>query len=166
MNILSATNALKGIKLKELDDEFQIAIMNAVNNAFPDTVRICGDSTGELMRQLIDNELPVVARSELMRSAIFNEPNDIVRFFNNVERIQEAHQQAIVYDDAIKGNFITNLGLLAIIVVVVLVGLYVFTEDTRGKVPDSKVAQIATKIVDALIATPTIPTQVTQNEEP
>lgn len=154
MNILSATNALKGIKLKELDDEFQIAIMNVVNPAFPDTVRITGDTTGDDIRKLIDNELPASSRMELMKSAIFAENNDIVRFYNNVEKLQEAQQQAVNYDDAIKGNFITNLALLVFILVVGLMAVYIYTEETRGKIPESRVGHIAEKIVDNLTQHP------------
>ena len=157
MNILSTTNALKGIKLKELDDEFQIAIMNVVNAAFPDSVIVTAEATGEEIRRLIDQELPATSRLELMRVAIFAENNDIVRFYNNVEKLQEAAQQALQYDDAIKGNFITNIALLVIIVVVALMGLYVYTENTRGKISESKVGHIATKIVDNLTKTQLTP---------
>lgn len=157
MNILSATNALKGIKLKELDDEFQIAIMNAVNTAFPDSVKVTAEATGDDIRRLIDNELPTVSRLELMRVNIFTVSNDIVRFYNHVEKLQEAAQQALQYDDAIKGNFITNIALLVIIVVIALMGLYVYTEDTRGKIPESKVGQIAIKIVDNFTKTQLTP---------
>ena len=157
MNILSATNALKGIKLKELDDEFQIAIMNAVNTAFPDSVKVTAEATGDDIRRLIDNELPTVSRLELMRVNIFTVSNDIVRFYNHVEKLQEAAQQALQYDDAIKGNFITNIALLVIIVVVSLTGLYVYTEDTRGKISESKVGHIAIKIVDNLTKTQPTP---------
>ena len=97
-----------------------------------------------------------------MRVAIFAESNDIVRFYNNVEKLQESAQQALNYDDAIKGNFITNMALLVIIVVLTLMGIYVYTNDTRGKVSDSKVGHIATKIVDNLTRTPI---QTTVNEE-
>ena len=162
MNILSATNALKGIKLKELDDEFQIALMLIVNDAFPDSVKVTGEATGDEIRRLIDQELTATSRATLMRVAIFAESNDIVRFYNNVEKLQEAAQQALNYDDAIKGNFITNLAFLAIIVVATLMGIYVYTNDTRGKVPDSKVGHIATKIVDNLTHTPI---QATVKEE-
>ena len=161
MNILSATNALKGIKLKELDDEFQIALMLIVNDAFPDSVKVTGEATGDEIRQLIDCELTAVSRAALMRVAIL-ESNDIVRFYNNVEKLQESAQQALNYDDAIKGNFITNMALLVIIVVLTLMGIYVYTNDTRGKVSDSKVGHIATKIVDNLTRTPI---QTTVNEE-
>ena len=161
MNILSATNALKGIKLKELDDEFQIALMLIVNDAFPDSVKVTGEATGDEIRQLIDRELTAVSRAALMRVAIL-ESNDIVRFYNNVEKLQESAQQALNYDDAIKGNFITNMALLVIIVVLTLMGIYVYTNDTRGKVSDSKVGHIATKIVDNLTHTPI---QTTVNEE-
>ena len=161
MNILSATNALKGIKLKELDDEFQIALMLIVNDAFPDSVKVTGEATGDEIRQLIDRELTAVSRAALMRVAIL-ESNDIVRFYNNVEKLQESAQQALNYDDAIKGNFITNMALLVIIVVLTLMGIYVYTNDTRGKVSDSKVGHIATKIVDNLTRTPI---QTTDNEE-
>ena len=161
MNILSATNALKGIKLKELDDEFQIALMLIVNDAFPDSVKVTGEATGDEIRQLIDRELTAVSRAALMRVAIL-ESNDIVRFYNNVEKLQESAQQALNYDDAIKGNFITNMALLVIIVVLTLMGIYVYTNDTRGKVSDSKVGHIATKIVDNLTRTPI---QTTGNEE-
>ena len=154
MNILSATNALKGIKLKELDDEFQIAIMNVVNAAFPDSVIVTAEATGEEIRRLIDQELPATSRLELMRVAIFAENNDIVRFYNNVEKLQEAAQQAMNYDDAIKGNFISNLAFLVIIVVIALMAIYLYTEDTRGKVPESRVGRIATKIVDNLANSP------------
>lgn len=154
MNILSATNALKGIKLKELDDEFQIAIMNVVNAAFPDSVRITGDTTGDDIRKLIDNELPASSRMELMKSAIFAENNDIVRFYNNVEKLQEAQQQAVNYDDAIKGNFITNIALLVFILVIGLMTVYIYTEETRGKIPESRVGHIAEKIVDNLTQHP------------
>lgn len=157
MNILSATNALKGIKLKELDDEFQIAIMNVVNAAFPDSVKVTAEATGDDIRRLIDNELPTVSRLELMRVNIFTVSNDIVRFYNHVEKLQEAAQQTLQYDDAIKGNFITNIALLVIIVVVAMTGLYVYTEDTRGKISESKVGQIATKIVDNLTKTQLTP---------
>ncbi len=157
MNILSTTNALKGIKLKELDDEFQIAIMNVVNAAFPDSVKVTAEATGDDIRRLIDNELPATSRLELMRVNILIQSNDIVRFYNHVEKLQEAAQQALQYDDAIKGNFITNIALLSIIVVVALTGLYVYTEDTRGKIPESKVGQIATKIVDNLTQAPVTP---------
>ena len=157
MNILSATNALKGIKLKELDDEFQIAIMNAVNTAFPDSVKVTAEATGDDIRRLIDNELPTVSRLELMRVNIFTVSNDIVRFYNHVEKLQEAAQQALQYDDAIKGNFITNIALLVIIVVIALMGLYVYTEDTRGNIPESKVGHIATKIVDNFTKTQLTP---------
>ena len=157
MNILSATNALKGIKLKELDDEFQIAIMNVVNNAFPDSVKVTAEATGDEIRRLIDHELPTVSRLELMRVNIFAENIDIVRFYNHVEKLQEAAQQALQYDDAIKGNFITNIALLVIIVIIALMGLYVYTEDTRGKIPESKVGHIATKIVDNLTKTQLTP---------
>ncbi len=157
MNILSATNALKGIKLKELDDEFQIAIMNVVNTAFPDSVKVTAEATGDEIRRLIDHELPTVSRLELMRVNIFAENIDIVRFYNHVEKLQEAAQQALQYDDAIKGNFITNIALLVIIVVIALMGLYVYTEDTRGKIPESKVGHIATKIVDNLTKTQLTP---------
>ena len=157
MNILSATNALKGIKLKELDDEFQIAIMNAVNTAFPDSVKVTAEATGDDIRRLIDNELPTVSRLELMRVSIFAENIDIVRFYNHVEKLQEAAQQALQYDDAIKGNFITNIALLVIIVIIALMGLYVYTEDTRGNIPESKVGHIATKIVDNLTKTQLTP---------
>lgn len=162
MNILSATNALKGIKLKELDDEFQIALMLIVNDAFPDSVKVTGEATGDEIRQLIDRELTAVSRAALMRVAIFAESNDIVRFYNNVEKLQESAQQALNYDDAIKGNFITNMALLVIIVVLTLMGIYVYTNDTRGKVSDSKVGHIATKIVDNLTHTPI---QTTVDEE-
>lgn len=161
MNILSATNALKGIKLKELDDEFQIALMLIVNDAFPDSVKVTGEATGDEIRQLIDRELTTVSRAALMRVDIL-ESNDIVRFYNNVEKLQESAQQALNYDDAIKGNFITNMALLVIIVVLTLMGIYVYTNDTRGKVSDSKVGHIATKIVDNLTRTPI---QTTDNEE-
>ena len=161
MNILSATNALKGIKLKELDDEFQIALMLIVNDAFPDSVKVTGEATGDEIRQLIDRELTAVSRAALMRVDIL-ESNDIVRFYNNVEKLQESAQQALNYDDAIKGNFITNMALLVIIVVLTLMGIYVYTNDTRGKVSDSKVGHIATKIVDNLTRTPI---QTTGNEE-
>lgn len=161
MNILSATNALKGIKLKELDDEFQIALMLIVNDAFPDSVKVTGEATGDEIRQLIDCELTAVSRAALMRVDIL-ESNDIVRFYNNVEKLQESAQQALNYDDAIKGNFITNMALLVIIVVLTLMGIYVYTNDTRGKVSDSKVGHIATKIVDNLTRTPI---QTTGNEE-
>ena len=157
MNILSATNALKGIKLKELDDEFQIAIMNAVNTAFPDSVKVTAEATGDDIRRLIDNELPTVSRLELMRVNIFTVCNDIVRFYNHVEKLQEVAQQTLQYDDAIKGNFITNIALLSIIVVVALTGLYVYTEDTRGKISESKVGHIAIKIVDNLTKTQPTP---------
>lgn len=157
MNILSATNALKGIKLKELDDEFQIAIMNVVNTAFPDSVKVTAEATGDEIRRLIDHELPTVSRLELMRVNIFTVSNDIVRFYNHVEKLQEAAQQALQYDDAIKGNFITNIALLVIIVVIALMGLYVYTEDTRGNIPESKVGHIATKIVDNLTKTQLTP---------
>lgn len=157
MNILSATNALKGIKLKELDDEFQIAIMNVVNTAFPDSVKVTAEATGDEIRRLIDHELPTVSRLELMRVSIFAENIDIVRFYNHVEKLQEAAQQALQYDDAIKGNFITNIALLVIIVIIALMGLYVYTEDTRGKIPESKVGHIATKIVDNLTKTQLTP---------
>lgn len=150
MNILSATNALKGIKLKELDDEFQIAIMNIVNSAVPDSVTITGEATGDEIRNIIDSELPALSRTELMKNPIFSESSDIVRFYNNVEKLQEAQQQAMLYDDAIKGNFITNIALLVIIIVVGMMGLYAYTEDTRGTVPDSRVAHMAVKIVDNL----------------
>ena len=157
MNILSATNALKGTKLKELDDEFQIAIMNVVNAAFPDSVKVTAEATGDDIRRLIDNELPATARLELMRVNIFTVSNDIVRFYNRVEKLQEAAQQALQYDDAIKGNFITNIALLVIIVIIALMGLYVYTEDTRGNIPESKVGHIATKIVDNLTKTQLTP---------
>lgn len=158
MNILSATNALKGIKLKELDDEFQIALMLLVNDAFPDSVKVTGEATGDEIRRLIDQELTATSRAALMRVAIFADSNDIVRFYNNVEKLQEAAQQALIYDDAIKGNFITNIAFLVIILVVSLMGVYVFTNDTRGQIPDSKVGHIATKIVDNLTHTPIQPT--------
>lgn len=157
MNILSATNALKGIKLKELDDEFQIAIMNVVNTAFPDSVKVTAEATGDEIRRLIDHELPVTSRLELMRVNILAENNDIVRFYNHVEKLQEAAQQTLQYDDAIKGNFITNIALLVIIVIIALMGLYVYTEDTRGNIPESKVGHIATKIVDNLTKTQLTP---------
>ena len=157
MNILSTTNALKGIKLKELDDEFQIAIMNVVNAAFPDSVKVTAEATGDEIRRLIDHELPATSRLELMRVNIFTQSNDIVRFYNHVEKLQEAAQQALQYDDAIKGNFITNIALLVIIVVVALTGLYVYTEDTRGKISESKVGHIAIKIVDNLTKTQPTP---------
>lgn len=161
MNILSATNALKEIKLSELDDEFQIAIMNVLNRALPDGVSISGELNGVGIRKVIDTEIPNSSRRDLMQSTIFALPNDIVRFYNNVERLQEVRIQAIIYDDAIKGNFITNMAVLAIILVVSLMGIYVYTNDTRGKVPDSKVANIAIKIVDNLTHTP-IQTTVTE----
>ena len=162
MNILSATNALKEIKLSELDDEFQIAIMNVLNQALPDGVSISGELNGADIRKVVDTEIPNSSRRDLMQSTIFAHPNDIVRFYNNVERLQEAHIQAIIYDDAIKGNFITNMAVLAIILVVSLMGIYVYTNDTRGKVPDSKVAHIAIKIVDNRTHTPI---QTTDTEE-
>ena len=154
MNILSATNALKEIKLKELDDEFQIALMNVINKAFPDTIRISCESTGDEIRKLIDTELPADARTELMQSSVFHDRNDIVRFFNNVERLQETHQRLVEFDDAVKGNFITSMAFLVIIVVVGLMTLYVLTENTRGKVPDSRVAHMAINIVDNLTKAP------------
>ena len=150
MNILSATNALKEIKLNELDDEFQIAIMNVVNMAFPDSVHIGGSSTGADIRKVIDNELPVQARVELMQAAVFEERNDIIRFFNNIEKVQEIHTQKVNYDDAIKGSFITAMAILVILIVGFLMSLYVLTEDTRGEVVDSRVASIVTKVVDNL----------------
>lgn len=164
MNILSATNALKEIKLSELDDEFQIAIMNVLNQALPDGVSISGELNGVGIRKVIDTEIPNSSRRDLMQSTIFAHLNDIVRFYNNVERLQEVRIQAIIYDDAIKGNFITNMAVLAIILVVSLMGIYVYTNDTRGKVPDSKVAHIAIKIVDNLIFTP-IQTTVTEESK-
>lgn len=157
MNILSATNALKGIKLKELDDEFQIAIMNVINAAFPDSVKVTADATGDEIRRLIDHELPATSRLELMRVNILAENIDIVRFYNHVEKLQEAAQQALQYDDAIKGNFITNIALLVIIVIISLMGLYVYTEDTRGNIPESKVGHMAIKIVDNLTKTQLTP---------
>ena len=59
MNILSVTNALKGIKLKELDDEFQIEIMRSLNQALPDGV--CPISNRSVLRWSDGNNLYVCA---------------------------------------------------------------------------------------------------------
>lgn len=128
--------------------------MNVINKAFPDTIRISCESTGDEIRKLIDTELPADARTELMQSSVFHDRNDIVRFFNNVERLQETHQRLVEFDDAVKGNFITSMAFLVIIVVVGLMTLYVLTENTRGKVPDSRVAHMAISIVDNLTKAP------------
>lgn len=150
MNILSVTNALKEIKLKELDDEFQIAIMNALNNVLTDNVKVGFDSSGDDMRRTIDHELNAVERTQIMQVRIFEDDRDIVRFFNNVEKVQQSHSQALQFDDAIKGNFFTITAVTITFVVLFMLGLYVATEESRGKVPDSRVLSVLNNIVSSL----------------
>ena len=139
MNILSVTNALKGIKLKELDDEFQIELMRLISPCLPVDISVNADSTGDDIRNILDNSLDVSTRHTILGLSVFPEQATIVRFYNNVEKIQDAKERELEYDDAIKGNFLANLALFEIIAVLLAAALYSITEQFRGKIPESKI---------------------------
>lgn len=138
MNILSVTNALKEIKLEELDDEFQILIIQALSPVMPDGIAITASSTGSDIRAIIDKQMDVIARNAILTIDIMEDHKVIVRFYNNVEKVQDAQVRAIEFDDAIKGNFISNLAFFEIIAVLIMLGIYHITEKFRGAIPESK----------------------------
>lgn len=139
MNILSVTNALKEIKLEELDDEYQIMIMEAVAPFLPDGVVITATSSGDDIRAIIDKQLDIASRKSVLALAIMSDHRDIVRFYTSVEKIQDSQDRAVKYDDAIKGNFIANLAFFEIIAVLIMLGIYHLTKEFRGVIPESKI---------------------------
>ena len=150
MNILSVTNALKEIKLQDLDDEFQINIMSKLNDVLPEGICITAESSGNDIRKIVDSGLEPAIRSNVMSLDFISKHEAVVRFFNNVEKVQQSKIREVEYDDAIKGNFISTFSFFVIICVGLLMGIYVTTEETRGKVPESKVLNIVNYAVNSL----------------
>ena len=150
MNILSVTNALKEIKLKELDDEFQINIAATLNTHLPDTVTVSGESSGDDIRTMIDTAIDAVSRVQLLGIEFISGQQAVVRFYNNVEKVQQSKIRHVEYDDAIKGNFFSTCSFFIIIVVLVLVGIYEATDSTRGKIPESRILTVLDYAVQSL----------------
>lgn len=155
MNILSVTNALKGIKLKELDDEFQIEIMRSLNQALPDGVNVTAESTGDEIRRIIDVDVPVLERNNLMQVDLMTDHKLIVRFFNNIERIQLANEKDSDYEDSLKGNIFASGAWICVIIVSIAMALYVLSADSRGKVPESRTWNLIQTVASALTVDPT-----------
>ena len=150
MNILSVTNALKEIKLKELDDEFQIVIVSLLNNCLPDSVSISRDSSGDDIRLIIDSGLDPIVRSQLLSIEFISDQTTVVRFYNNVEKVQQYRVREVEYDDAIKGNFFSTGSFFIIVIVLLLAGIYASTENTRGKIPESRILTVFDHAVQSL----------------
>lgn len=139
MNILSVTNALKEIKLEELDDEYQIMITEALSPYLPDGVSISAQTSGDEIRSIIDKQLDAATRKTILGLDIMEDHRVIVRFYNSVEKIQDSQSRAIEFDDAIKGNFIASLAFFEIVTVLILLGIYHITSPFRGTIPESKI---------------------------
>lgn len=140
MNILSVTNALKEIKIIELDDEFQIDLISLITPALANSgASFTAESSGNDLRKLLDTEVDAMTRTELMQINLFPDHSSVVRFYTNVEKIQNAKEREQEYDDAIKGNFLSSLALFEIIAVFIVLAIYQITEPFRGKIPESKI---------------------------
>lgn len=150
MNILSVTNALKEIKLIDLDDEFQIEIVQAITPHLPEGLALPATASGNDIRTILDTSLDALSRTAILNLDILQDHRTIVRFFNNVEKIQDANEREIDYDDSIKGNFIAALALFELILVGIALGIYVITEQSRAKIPESKILATLDIIINNL----------------
>lgn len=149
MNILSVTNALKEIKLKDLDDEFQTTILSRLNIHLPEGIVVTTDVSGNDIRLIFDEIIDPFVKLKILELNIIDN-RDIVRFFNNVEKVQQYKIREVEYDDAIKGNFISTFSLFVTICVGILMGIYVTTDNSRGVIPESRVLSMAATVVDSL----------------
>lgn len=149
MNILNMVIALKDIKIKELDDEFQIIIFKFFNEDPDIDITITDTMTGSEIRGLIENQGALV-RSKIFNKSIINDSQTIVRFYAGVDKIQDNLQQKIIYDDAVKETFFINFGFFIIIVVALCMGLYHLSKDSRGYIPPSGIATVVGIIFEGL----------------
>lgn len=154
MNIVSVTNALKEIKIKQLDDEFQIALIQTLNESLPDGFTVSAESSGTSIRKMFDEDIGAIARAAIMSSNVFSDTATMVRFYNNVEKVQESQAREVQYGDAIKGSVISNFGILAIIIVLTLMGIYLVTVESRGYVPESKTLSAIEYVLSSLAGNP------------
>lgn len=166
MNILSVTNALKEIKLSDLDDEFQTTILSRLNIHMPEGTVITTEVNGNELRSMIDEISDPFTKLKILELNLIDN-RDIVRFFNNVEKIQQNKLREVEYDDAIKGNFFSTLSFFCIIFVLILMGIYTLTPHSRGTVPESQVLGVieyAVRSMSELHQVEEIPPETTEGE--
>lgn len=107
MNVLNVAKTLKGIKINQLDDEFQSRIIEVINPLFPMNININSETTGDELVNIMDTQVPRELRVNIMNAIIFK-GDEIRRFFNDVERCQQDMVKNVEYDDNVKGNFLSH----------------------------------------------------------
>lgn len=149
MNVLNVAKTLKGIKINQLEDEFQSRVLQVINPLFPINVNINSETNGDELLKMIDDEVPRELRNDIMNAVIFR-GDEIRRFFNDVERCQQDMMRNVEFDDTVKGTFLSHSALLVIIIVFMALAAYVWTPNSRGEVPESKSISLISTIVQAL----------------
>lgn len=149
MNVLNVAKTLKGIKINQLDDEFQSRIIEVINPLFPMNININSETTGDELVNIMDTQVPRELRVNIMNAIIFK-GDEIRRFFNDVERCQQDMVKNVEYDDNVKGNFLSHTSVFIIILVLIMMGIYVSSENVRGEIPASKSVSVIAYIVKAL----------------
>ena len=149
LNVLNVARALKEIKIKQLDDEFQQAIIGVINPLFPVNINISSETSGDELIRLLDNDVPRELRMTIIAAIVFDN-DDIRRFYTDVERCQRDNVRNVEFDDNVKGNFILNNAFLVIVVVSVMMVIYVKSSVVRGNLPPSNSLPVIALIVKAL----------------
>lgn len=149
MNVQHTATALGEIKISQLDDEFQLTILNIINPLFPADISISSETTGKEIKALIDSKVPREQRVTIMKAVVFS-GDTVRRFYNEIEKCQQAAIRDNEYGDSVKSNFIAQSALLEIIVVVILMAIYSNTAEVRGEIPESRVGIVIGHILTGL----------------
>ena len=140
MNILSVSNALKEIKISQLDDEFQTELVHVLTPAFAESgANMSTELSGDDLKRILNNDLTPATKTAMMNLNMFMDHGVVIRFYSNVEKIQQAMIQELNHDDDIKASFLSNLAVFEIVAVLITLGIYHLTEPFRGKIPESKI---------------------------
>ena len=149
MNVLNIANALKEIKIKQLDDELQVKIISVINKAFPLNVNISSETTGSEIIDLLDNDVPRELREGIIQATVFVD-DEIRRFFVEIDRVKREMVKNVDYDDTVKSTFISHGAFLIIIIVFAMMGGYTLTTSVRGELPESRVLPVIQYLIHSL----------------
>lgn len=149
MKILNMLIAAEEIKLNELDDEFQILILDFFNNDVDCDVTITSDMDGKQIRSIIENQ-SVHVRQYLLSRDVTGDSSVIVRFFSNIERIKEKAVISERHSDNVKETFFINLSVAILFITLLVVGIYGITTESRGIIPSSNIGKTIGVFLDGL----------------
>lgn len=149
MNTLNVASALAGIKISQLDDEWQQKILTKLNDVIPGDVEVPLEATGDEIKRIVTVEVPKADRNAVIECVIF-EGDEVRRFFTNVERCQQDTAKNLQYDDGVKGNFVSNAAIMSTLAILLMLGIYELTESSRGNIVESKTLSIVEMVVSSL----------------